>query len=102
MTMSNRGSRTKLFSELSERHEPAFLNFATTLVDLSLLCCSGPLLRQEIRSEAEELDFHIVELGDYLVKFSLCVATGMIDVDPSSGLPVFHFASFVMSTNYPL
>jgi hypothetical protein len=98
MTMSNRGSRTKLFSELSERHEPAFLNFATTLVDLSLLCCSGPLLRQEIRSEAEELDFHIVDL----VKFSLCVATGMIDVDPSSGLPVFHFASFVMSTNYPL
>jgi hypothetical protein len=33
MTMSNRASHTKLFSELSERHEPASRDFTATLVD---------------------------------------------------------------------
>jgi hypothetical protein len=38
----------------------------------------------------------------YEKKTGLCVATAMTDFDPSTGDPVWHFASFVMSTNYPL
>ena len=72
MMMSNRRSHTNLFSELGERHEAACLDFSAALGDLSLLRWGGPLLWQEVGSQPQKLNFHIVQLVDYLVKLSLC------------------------------